>query len=112
MRFGDYLKSMRIRKNLTLRELSTHVNLGYSYLSDIENNKKTAPNDQAILSLADILNLNSRERILFFDAAAKSKQGVDKNNFHIPADIGEYISLNDKAKVEVRNNINKGKNNK
>lgn len=112
MRFGDYLKSIRIRKNLTLRELSARVNLGYSYLSDIENNKKSAPNDQAILLLADILNLNARERVLFFDAAAKSKQGIDKSNFHIPADIGEYISLNNKAKLELRNNINNGKNNK
>ena len=112
MRFGDYLKTMRIRKNLTLREVSTIVNLGYSYLSDIENNKKSAPNDQAILLLADILNLNARERVMFFDAAAKSKQGTDKNNFHLPADVSEYISLNDKVKAEVRNNINNGKNNK
>ena len=44
MRFGDYLKSIRLRKDLTLRELSTSVNLGYSYLSEIENNKKSAPN--------------------------------------------------------------------
>lgn len=112
MRFGDYLKSIRIRKNLTLRELSTSVNLGYSYLSEIENNKKSAPNDRALLLLADVLNLNARERVVFFDAAAKSKQGIDKNNFHIPADIGEYISLNKKAKLELRNNLNNGKNNK
>ncbi len=112
MRFGDYLKTMRIRQNLTLRELSTRVNLGYSYLSDIENNKKSAPNDQALLLLADSLNINARERVVFFDAAAKSKQGIDKNNFHIPADIGEYISSNDKVKTELRNNINNSKNNK
>lgn len=112
MRFGDYLKTMRIRQNLTLRELSTRVNLGYSYLSDIENNKKSAPNDQALLLLADSLNINARERVVFFDAAAKSKQGIDKNNFHIPADIGEYISSNDKVKTELRNNINNSKNSK
>ena len=112
MKFGDYLKSIRIRKTLTLRDLSDNVNLGYSYLCEIENNKKAAPNDQALLLLANFLNLNARERVIFFDAAAKSKQGADKNNFHIPADIGEYISLNNKAKAEVRNNINNSKNNK
>ncbi len=112
MKFGDYLKSMRINKSLTLRYLSDKVSLGYGYLCEIENNKKAAPNDKALLLLADVLNLNTSERGVFFDAAAKSKQGIDINNFHIPADIGEYISSNDKAKSELRNDINNSKNNK
>lgn len=65
MRFGDYLKAMRIRKGLTLRDLSDKVNLGYAYLCEIENNKKTAPNDKVLLSLADILHLSATEKPVF-----------------------------------------------
>ncbi len=112
MRFGDYLKAMRIRKGLTLRDLSDKVNLGYAYLCEIENNKKTAPNDKVLLSLADILHLSATEKSVFFDVAAKSKQDADKNNFHIPADICKYISTNNKAKSEIRDNMKNTENNK
>ena len=53
--------------------MSELVNLGYSYLSDIENDKKPAPNDKSVLLMADILHLSENERIAFFDSAAFSK---------------------------------------
>lgn len=46
MRFGDFLKFFRMQKGVTLRDLSSKVNLGFSYLCDVENNRKAAPNEQ------------------------------------------------------------------
>lgn len=106
MDFGTLLKQKRMQNNLSLRRLSELVNLGYAYLSDIENCKKPAPNDMAVLLLADILKLSESERITFFDAAAYSKRN-DKNNFHVPVDISEYISNNETIKTQIRDNKNK-----
>lgn len=86
--------------------MSELVNLGYSYLSDIENGKKPAPNDKSVLLMADILHLSEDERIAFFDSAAFSKD-KDKNNFHIPVDISVYIISNEDIKSQIRHNKNK-----
>jgi transcriptional regulator with XRE-family HTH domain len=110
MRFGDYLKYFRMQKGMTLRVLSTKVNLGFSYLCDIENNRKAAPNDIALLKIASVLKLSVSEKSDFFDLAAESKRKIDKNNFHVPADIGEYISSDEKTKNELRKNMKNNKN--
>ena len=107
MKFGDYLKMLRIRKNLSLRDLADKVNLSFSYLCDIENNRKSAPNDKSLLLLANVLCLNNYERDAFFDKAAETKKMVDENNFHLPADIGQYIVFNDRVKTNLRNIIKK-----
>ena len=112
MRFGDFLKFFRVQRGMTLRDLSSKVNLGFPYLCDIENNRKAAPNDMVLLKIASILKLSVFEKAEFFDLAAESKRNIDKNNFHIPADIGEYISLNEKTKNELRKNMKNSKNNK
>lgn len=112
MRFGDFLKFFRMQRGMTLRDLSNKVDLGFSYLCDIENNRKAAPNDMALLKIATILMLSVSEKAEFFDSAAESKRKIDKNNFHIPADIGEYISRDEKTKNELRRNMKNSKNNK
>ena len=86
MEFGEFLRQKRKQRNLSLRRMSELVNLGFSYLSDIENGKKPAPNDKSVLLLADILNLSEDERIIFFDGSDLSKEQY-KNNFHIPVYI-------------------------
>lgn len=106
MEFGELLKQKRKQRDLSLRRMSELVNLGPSYLSDIENGKKPAPNDKSVLLLADILNLSENERIIFFDGAALSKR-QDENNFHIPVDISECIYNNELLKSQIRNRKNK-----
>lgn len=96
---------MRTKKGLTLRDLSKRIKLGHAYLSDIENNRKPAPNDKALIKMATIFELNSLERELFFDSAVLSKSEKDLNNFYLPADISLYIIENDAIKNTIRKNI-------
>lgn len=91
MDLGILLKEKRKQRNISLRRMSELVNLGYSYLSDIENGKKPAPNDKSVLLMADILNLSENECIAFFDSAAFTKE-KDINNFHIPVDISHILA--------------------
>lgn len=102
MDFGTLLREKRKQKSISLRQLSELVNLGYSYLCDIENGKKPAPNDKSVLLLAKVLNLSYNEQIEFYESAALSKNKYD-TNFHIPVDIGEYIISNEEVKSEIRN---------
>ncbi|MBQ7203283.1 MAG: helix-turn-helix transcriptional regulator [Eubacterium sp.] len=104
MEFGDCLKALRLKNDLTLRDLSKLVSLGYPYLSDIENNKKPAPNDRSLLCIASALSLNKSEQMDFFDSAAKSKSKKD-NDFHLPADISFYIINNKDEIANIRKKI-------
>ena len=74
---GEYLKMLRMKKGFTLRSLSDEISLSFTYLCDIENNKKTAPNDVALLQISRVLNLNEEEQIILFDIAANSKSLKD-----------------------------------
>lgn len=107
MKFGEYLKVSRKTRNISLRELSEEINLSFSYLCDIENGKKPAPNDKALIKMVDCFKFNLQEKSRFFDLAAESKGDKD-NDFHIPADIGKYILQNDNVKKTLRNDINNG----
>lgn len=106
MDFGTLLREKREQNNISLRQLSELVSLGYSYLCDIENGKKPAPNDKSVLLLSKVLDLNYDEQIEFFESAAFSKS-KDDSNFHIPVDIGEYIISNEEVKSEIRHKKDK-----
>ena len=105
MPFGDCLKKYRKHCNLSLRQLSKRVGLSCSYLSEIESNQKPPPNDRVLIILSKKLGLNDEERVCFFDAAMYSKNTFDKANFHIPADIGEYLINHKEAKRIVRKSL-------
>lgn len=105
MQFGSLLKHYRQKRRISLREFSRLVKLGHSYLSEIENNHKPAPNDVSLMKMTKALGLNDEEKIHFFDTASLSKNLTDTSNFHMPADISDYILHNGVAKDRLRKEI-------
>ncbi len=84
--FGEYIKNLRIQKELTLREFCRKVDLDPSNWSKTERGINPPPKSQYVLNtIAEILglNLNSEEYKTLIDLAAIS---------HIPT---ELISDND-----------------
>lgn len=64
MNFGQKIKDLRIKRNLTLRELAEKVKLDFTYLSKIENGLMGPPREDKIRKLADVLMTNVDELIL------------------------------------------------
>lgn len=86
MNFGEYIKSKRIKKNITQTKAAKMFGISLSYLSGIERGLRPAPADDVVDKMADVLELNRKERYRFYDLAAESKQPPALAN-----DLVEYI---------------------
>lgn len=99
--FGAFLRDKRIQKELSLRELSQKINLSHSYLSSVENGRKSPPSNKVLLEIAKALMLDTESRELLFDIAAKEKE-LQNSDYNLPADISKYLFDTEIAKSFIR----------
>ncbi|MDN3492220.1 helix-turn-helix domain-containing protein [Winogradskyella bathintestinalis] len=60
MEFGEYIRSLREKRNMLLREMAANLNMDVAYLSKIERGNRTARREQ-VEDLAKVLNKNKDE---------------------------------------------------
>ncbi|MCL1830755.1 MAG: helix-turn-helix domain-containing protein [Oscillospiraceae bacterium] len=82
--FGSYVKSKRISKGMTLREMAGRLSYSATFWSDVENQRRNPPNLDKLELLADILELTNSERSMLFDLAGKAENIT-------PPDLTGYI---------------------
>ena len=56
-RFGEKLRTVRERKNITLKEVAAHVHVSESLLSQIERNK-VSPSIDTLMAIVDALEID------------------------------------------------------
>ena len=97
--FGIFIreKRMTLDPHISLRKMATLLNLSPVHMSNIETGRDAAPKSEALFKLAEILKLRKCEQEIMFDLAAKSK-----NYVAVPADLPEYISTHEYAKIALR----------
>lgn len=86
MNFGEYIKSKRTNRNFTQAKAAKMFGISLSYLSGIERGIRAAPAYDVIDKMADILELNRKERCRLYDLAAESKKPPT-----LADDLVEYI---------------------
>jgi transcriptional regulator with XRE-family HTH domain len=59
--FGDFLKRLRIKRGLSLRELARRSEVSQSYLSLVERGKRGVPTPEQLLKIAPHLNVDYLE---------------------------------------------------
>ena len=84
IKFGTYIRELRINSKIGQRELAQKIGVAASYLNDIEKNKRSAPKLIVIKKLSLILKI---ELNLLNDLAGNSKKSL-------APDIIEYIEKN------------------
>ena len=89
MKFGDYIKTNRIKKKLSLAKTAKMLGISLSYLSSLESGARHAPPFFVQQKMSDILELNENERFQLYDLAAESKQPPT-----LAEDLNEYIYKN------------------
>lgn len=68
MNFGEKLRELRRKEGLTLRDLADKVNVNFSYLSKIENNKlEYTPSIDTIRAIARALDVEEIELLKLAD---------------------------------------------
>ena len=61
MTFGDFLKDLRIRKGLKLREVEESTGVSNSYLSQVETGKRNPPHPDILKKLAKVYEVSVKE---------------------------------------------------
>jgi transcriptional regulator with XRE-family HTH domain len=85
--FSKTVKSLRLRKRLTLRDFCQRVGLDASNWSKVERGVNPPPGDIKVLErLADFFELTGREKLSFLDEAALQRR-------EIPADVADNALL-------------------
>lgn len=97
MDFCEYLKDCRKKQNLTLTKAAQMMGISSSYLSSLEGGTRPAPAYDTLNKMADVLNLNKKERYRLYDLAAESKQPPA-----LADDLNAYIYQNIKIRDILR----------
>lgn len=88
--FGQYLRSVRQAKKISIRQLAKAVSKTPTYISDIEKGNNKPPERELLDRIIATLHLeefpNIRNRL--YDLAARERKDV-------PADIKEYLMENE-----------------
>jgi transcriptional regulator with XRE-family HTH domain len=103
VKFGDFIRSMRLRSNVTAREASQAAGMLPSNFSKLEHGAFAPPRDpakQRQLAAAIGLSPESHEENEFFDLAAKAAKSV-------PVDLADIISKDDAVPLLLRTIGNK-----
>jgi HTH-type transcriptional regulator, competence development regulator len=61
MTFGERIRELRLQKDMPQRELAQLIEIDFTYLSKIENDKVPPPSDEVILKLAEHLHTSEEE---------------------------------------------------
>lgn len=102
MNFGEFVSKKRKEKNLTIRQFAILLDISFTYLSDVENNRSKAFKPEILKKIVSALDLNDNETEELYDLAAQSQNSI-------PLDIEEYIKNNPSAIVAFRKTIKEEK---
>lgn len=94
-KLGKFINAKRQEHNTSLRTLALTIGISSTYLSDIENGRRSRLSNEYLLKLADALNLNDEDRAKLFDLASEK-------NDTIPLDISKFIKDNEEVLAFLR----------
>ncbi len=101
MTFGERIRELRQGKHLTLRDLAADVNVTFTYLSKIENQKLSYgefPSEEMILKLAKALEADSDELMLL---AEKIPDAIRQRVLERPEVFRKMATLDDEQLNDV-----------
>ncbi|MCA9225888.1 MAG: helix-turn-helix transcriptional regulator [Planctomycetales bacterium] len=96
MTFGETIRDLRQKKQLTLRDLAAKVGVGFTYISKIENHKLEeghSPSERLIHELAIELDADEEQLLLL---AEKVPEPIRKRVVERPDVFRVVANLNDK----------------
>lgn len=99
MTFGAFIRKKRLELDpyISLRKMAEILDIAPSYMSTMETGYDSAPKDDILANIAEVLKLDKQEWELMYELAAKSKTYTA-----IPGDLPEYISSNEYARIALR----------
>ena len=97
MKFGERVRALRHAKGWTLRDLAAQVDVGFTYLSRIENerlNYGDYPSDALIHRLADVLDADEEQLLIL---AQRIPEPIHKRVLQRPDAFRAFANCDDKT---------------
>ncbi len=80
--FGDYIRSQRLKKDITQKEFAIRTNLSTSEICKIENGSRNKPSIKALKAMAPVLGVTLQDllyRAGYIDDIAEDQELTQKN---------------------------------
>lgn len=108
MHFGQRIRELRQAKNLTLRELAEKLDVNFTYVSKIENQKLSFgdyPSEDLIRKIAKALGADADELLIL---AEKIPKQIKKRFIERPDAFRKIAQLDDKTLDKLLENLGDG----
>lgn len=105
MQFGEKVRELRLAKNLTLRDLAEKLEVNFTYVSKIENQKLSFgeyPSEVLIRKIAKALGADADELLILADKIPKQ---IKKRVKERPDAFRKIAKLDDKALDKLLENL-------
>jgi len=90
---GNYLKKIRLNKDLTLSDASKSIKISPTYISDIEHGRKT-PSDVTIRKLADFYKIDEIELFNKFGKISLTVKELLLSDLNLQRKIYNRVKIN------------------
>lgn len=80
MKFGEFIKKIRLKKGYSMREFSSLIGISASYMSDIEKSNRNLTDITKLNKIAKLLDINNNDYYNMMNLA-----GLQNND--VPPDI-------------------------
>ncbi|WP_434304197.1 helix-turn-helix domain-containing protein [Clostridium botulinum] len=97
---GDNIKKIRIKQNISAKQLSELTGLTQAYLSMLENNKRKNPSTETLQKIADALGVSVNE---FFDYNNEDT----KKDINIPQEYSDKYKVTSRDKKQYEEEMKK-----
>lgn len=88
--FGEYIKKLRLDREITLRRFAAAIGVSPEYECNMEKGRRPAPTPEILQKIIHVLLLNKEETEQLYDLAAQSKNAVNT----VPEDLTGFINEN------------------
>ena len=102
---GKRIKQLRKERNLTQRELAGRVDMNFTYLSRIENDRLDAdqtPREDTLKAIAKAMSADADELLLL---ARRIPESISQRIFHNPSVFRKITKLSDEQLEKLLENI-------
>ena len=93
--FGEFIKTKRDEKQITLRKMAELLDCSAPFLSDVEKDRRNPFDMEKLELLSDILALSPEDNALMYDLAGKKRNSV-------APDLPDYIMQRDYVSAALR----------
>lgn len=85
--FSSYIKGMRVKSGLSLREVATRMNISATYYTDVEKGRRHPMDFEKLMQFGDITGMTKEEINRMMDLAGRARGTV-------APDVAAYIAEN------------------